>query len=134
MGEGAEPVEQHGAELDEDDGEEKEHQNDADGLQVEVLDRHNDLKKKESKYYRKLFRKFVKTAGVETVSNRSSKMGCPKLTSFGGWVSPNKCSILMEGSQKVIKRIGKVALIAIRAKKLWVWMGSTRPFLSSPVT
>ena len=40
------PVEQHSAELDKDDGEEEKDEDDTDGLQVEVLDCHNDLKKK----------------------------------------------------------------------------------------
>ena len=45
MAEGAEPVEQHGAELDQDDGEEKEDQDDANGLQMQVLLGNDDLKK-----------------------------------------------------------------------------------------
>ena len=40
------PVEQHSAELDKDDGEEEKDEDDTDGLQVEVLDCHNDLEKR----------------------------------------------------------------------------------------
>ena len=43
MRDGAEAVEEHGDELDEDDGEEEEHQYDADRLEVQVLLRDDDL-------------------------------------------------------------------------------------------
>ena len=48
VAEGAEPVEQHGAELDQDDGEEKEDQDDTDRLQVKVFDGNDDLLKRET--------------------------------------------------------------------------------------
>ena len=49
MAEGAEPVEQHGAELDQDDGEEKEDQDDTDWLQVKVFNGNDDLLKRDIK-------------------------------------------------------------------------------------
>ena len=39
------PVEQHGNELDDNDGEEEEHEDDSDGLKVQVLFGDNDLGK-----------------------------------------------------------------------------------------
>ena len=41
------PVEQHGNELDDNDGEEEEHEDDSDGLKVQVLFGDNDLGRSE---------------------------------------------------------------------------------------